>query len=192
MKQKLLLFGILLGILVLLFSIAVGFSSIIPNDLRMASAPRDFRSIENKHVAALAAIPPGEGEYLIDSVDVLSFEEEKDIELSLKALANSAGITMTVFTVPTFSPLSPDEYSGIIAEVWEYNYEDENWVLLAIGVEDGEIRYDTGTVFARNVPKDTMGAIVANRIEPFVKNGEWYNAINEGVLAIAGQSVRMQ
>jgi uncharacterized membrane protein YgcG len=146
-----------------------------------------YNDIPNAPVRALALIPPGRDEYVIDMVDVLTPEEERDLRLSLEALANSMDVEMTIFTVPNFSPLEPDQYSAIIAEVWEHNAETDRWVLLAIGVEDGEIRYDTSTKLATILTPEKIAAISKNRVEPQVKAGDYYMGFNEAVLAFGGQ-----
>jgi uncharacterized membrane protein YgcG len=184
-QKNVLVGGIALGAVALL--IAVTLSILASGQAEIARDHINYKDLDNKHLSAIAQIPPSPDEGIVDLTGVLSLAEQRDLRLSLLALANSMDVQMNVILVPTFEPTKPDEYSKVIAEVWEKNSGSEEWILLAIGVEDGEIRYDTSKGLASVLTREKMAAISADRIEPQLRVGDFYAGINEAVLAFAGQ-----
>lgn len=128
---------------------------------------------------------------LTDNADILTPDQESQIEAVLKELKVQRGIDFHLVTISYVGnyvkDVSTDDYAKLLFKQWEIGTEDRNdGVLLLIAQQDRELRIQLGDSYGskKNIP---MQVIIDHHITPNFKIGNFAVGIQSGVNQIAAE-----
>lgn len=131
---------------------------------------------------------PEPSNFLVDAAEAIPDEREGELNDTLRGIKNGMNVEIAVAIVKTTGGLSPEEYGIKLAEKWAPgDKENDRGILMVIATEDRTFRIETGYGLEGELPDSTLGGIADNYIIPHLKGNDWYSAVNDGALAIAGQ-----
>lgn len=127
-----------------------------------------------------------------DFADVLSAEEEAQLERKLVAYDDSTSNQVAIVTVKTLDGYPIEEYAVQLFRTWGIgNKNTNNGVLIIAAIEDRAIRIETGYGLEGAIPDITAAQIIRNDIGPSFREGNYYagfdKAVESIILAAAGE-----
>ncbi len=125
--------------------------------------------------------------YAVDTAGALSEEQLADLNLRLKAMDMDAH-QFAVAVVKTTAPLTIEEYAIKIAEKWKVGYEGlDNGAIIVLAVDDRKVRIEVGRGLEGDITDSEAGRIIDEAMIPYLKANAWYDAIVEGLNALANE-----
>jgi uncharacterized protein len=127
-----------------------------------------------------------------DFANVLSPEEEAQLEQKLVAYDDSTSNQVAIVTVPTLDNYPIEEYALQLFRTWGIgNKNTNNGVLIIAAINDRSIRIETGYGLEGAIPDITASQIIRNDIGPSFREGNYYEGFDKAVesiiLAAAGE-----
>ncbi len=133
---------------------------------------------------ALVPVPAHEGR-VTDLTGTLSAEQEARLEESLRLFEARQGSQIAVLLVPTTQPEAIEQYSIRVVEDWQLGREDvDDGALLLIANDDRNMRIEVGYGLEGALNDATAKRIIAEIITPYFRDGDFYEGIRAGVLAM--------
>lgn len=132
--------------------------------------------------------PGYENIFLNDYARVIPPESQDRLKAALKRLKDSAGVEMTVVTLPTRKDYSPSSSIEAFAQglfnYWGVGGKERNdGVLVLVATSDREMRVELGSAY--NQGYDVIAQDIVNRVfEPAFRNGQYAEGIEAGVTEI--------
>ncbi|MBO5137851.1 MAG: TPM domain-containing protein [Spirochaetaceae bacterium] len=122
-----------------------------------------------------------------DSGEVLSEEQESELEKFLTDVNTNTGIQMAVLTIPSLEGTAIEDYSIKVARDWKLGQaETDSGALLVVAVEDRELRIEVGYGLEPSLTDAKCGLIIRNVITPHFRNGDYGTGITEGIKNMVG------
>lgn len=127
-----------------------------------------------------------------DLGNVLSPEEEQQLERKLVAYDDSTSNQVAIVTIRTLDGYPIEEYALAILRQWQVgNKETNNGVVILAVIDDRQIRIETGYGLEGAIPDITASQIIRNDIAPAFRSDNYYEGFNKAVesiiLAAAGE-----
>lgn len=132
---------------------------------------------------AVAYISPGSPTgYVNDFADILTPEQENNLESKLIALAAGEGSEMSVVTVANLGGDTVENFAVGLFDEWGIGKKDkDNGLLLLIALEERELRLEVGYGLEGTITDAQAFWIVRDILTPAFKNGDYYGGINGAV-----------
>lgn len=130
--------------------------------------------------------PPSPARLVVDQAEILSPQEEAQLESKLVALDDTTGNQIVVLTVPELHGYDPFSFGHAVFEKWGVGQKDrENGVLVLVKPKTPDSKGELFIVVGYGLEGAIPDAI-ANRISdlemiPYFKNNDYYGGINKGV-----------
>ncbi len=127
-----------------------------------------------------------------DFANVLSPEEEQQLENKLVAYDDSTSNQVTIVTIKTLNGYPIEEYALKILRDWGVgNKQTNNGVVILAAIEDRQVRIETGYGLEGAIPDITASQIIRNDITPAFRQNNYYEGFDKAVesiiLAAAGE-----
>lgn len=132
--------------------------------------------------------------FVNDFADVLTSEQEANLEAKLSNLATSEGSEMAVVTVKDLGGDTVENYAVSLFAEWGIGKkEKDNGLLLLVAIDDREMRIEVGYGLEGTITDAQAYWIIRDVLTPAFKNEDYYSGINGAVdkvtEAITGSTV---
>lgn len=128
--------------------------------------------------------PEADG-WVTDVSGVMDDQAEEQVERMIQGIKDNNGYEIAVLLVPTLQGQSVEEYSMAIAEKWKVGTADkDDGVILLIATDDRKVRIEVGGGLEGGLNDGTSGEILDHVVLPFLKEGNYNEAVRQGVFAI--------
>lgn len=122
-----------------------------------------------------------------DYANVISKNDEQQINEYLSNVENQTGIQIAVLTVPSLKGEDIAAFGVKVAEKWKLGQKGEdNGALLLVAMEERELRIEVGYGLEGLLTDAKCGLIIRNVIIPEFKDGDYSGGIKKGVMNIGG------
>lgn len=139
-------------------------------------------------VAAVAqpALPQRQNKLVYDLADLLSANEERQLETNLRNYNNETSTQIVVVLEPSLGGEAAFDRSFRIADAWGIggSSENDNGVLIYVARDDRQIRIQTGYGTEGFLPDVKAKRVIDNIISPAFRNGDFYGGIEGATSAI--------
>jgi uncharacterized protein len=120
--------------------------------------------------------------FVSDFADILTPEQEANLNARLTTLANGEGSEMSVVTVPNLDGDTVENYAVSLFADWKIGKEGkDNGLLLLVAIEEREMRIEVGYGLERTITDAQAYWIINDVITPAFKNGDYYTGISGAV-----------
>jgi len=138
--------------------------------------------------SAPAAIPERPDGPILDAANILSPEDEAQLDAKLRSYNEATGRAIIVATVPSLEGQTIASYAQEIAENWDIGgQESENGVLLLVAPNERELQILTARGVQERMTDIMSGRIIRDVIIPQFRAGDMSRGIVAGVDAIVAQ-----
>jgi uncharacterized membrane protein YgcG len=134
-----------------------------------------------------SAVIPELSFFVVDASKVLSDLQKEDLEETVRGINNGLDLRAVAILIPSFGGISPEEYGAILVNKWREQSSNDRTIVLIISTEEGVVRVEVSGSLQKFIAESTLESIVTSYMVPHLKVGDWYSALNDGLLAIAGQ-----
>ena len=139
--------------------------------------------ISSAYLSALE-VPPLEGR-VNDQADILTVEEEQNLEQTLKNIETNTSSQFVLLTIISLLDENLEEYSMRVVEEWKLGQKDkDNGVLLLVALNERRIRIEVGYGLEPELPDGRCGTIIRSIITPAFRQGKYFDGINDAFLAM--------
>ncbi|WCL82133.1 TPM domain-containing protein [Saprospira sp. CCB-QB6] len=131
--------------------------------------------------------PPQPAEYAVDYANLLTADEEQQLEVFLKAAysRNREKIQLVVVTVPNLAGQNIKEYANGLARSWGIGDAERNdGFLFLIAKEERQARLEVGYGLEEKYPDLLCQEILDLTILPALKDGDYFKGVWEGSQSI--------
>ncbi len=118
-----------------------------------------------------------------DFAEILTPQQEQEIENKLVAFDDSSSIQIAVVTVKTLDGYEPVDYAVKLGRTWGIgNKKTNNGVILLVSTEEGNRRIFIAPGYGMEgaIPDIIAKRIVENDIIPYFRQGAYFEGINNG------------
>lgn len=131
------------------------------------------------------AVPAYDG-YVNDFAEVLSDEEEQQLESRLAATAQSEqGVEFALVTISSLEGEGVETVAQDFFDSWEIGKAgQDNGVLVLLAIQDRKIRIATGYGVEGSLPDAAAGRIIRDTMTPLLKDAKYYDAFDGAVSEI--------
>ena len=143
--------------------------------------------------ASVAAqeLPPRPDGPVYDGADILTPEQEAQLDARLRSLPVDTGNTIVVATVRDLGGESIEMYAVDLFANWGIGGEErDTGLLLLVAPNDRELRIETGYGLTPFIPDIFAGRVIREDITPRFKQGDYYGGITAGLDSIEAQLAR--
>jgi len=120
-----------------------------------------------------------------DLTGTLSAGQIADLDARLKTFSQQRGSQVAVLLVPTARPEAIEQFSIRVAEAWKIGRAGkDDGVILLVAKDDREMRIEVGYGLEGAIPDAIAKRIIAERITPRFREGDFYGGLSEGVTTI--------
>jgi uncharacterized protein len=120
--------------------------------------------------------------YVTNQTNVLTKEEESDLNLKLKTFEDSSSNQIFIFIANSLQGNSIEEVSQELFQKWKIGSTDKNnGVLIAIFIEDREFRIHTGYGLEGVLPDILTKRIQDEVMRPLFKTKDYFEGIDKGI-----------
>ncbi|MCP6727368.1 MAG: TPM domain-containing protein [Patescibacteria group bacterium] len=138
-------------------------------------------TITTRNVTAL----PEPTNYAVDAAGVLTTEQLNNLNELLKSYSEGYGQEIAIVIVKSTKPLEMEQYSIKLAEKWKVgNAKLDNGAIIVLATEDREVRLEIGYGLEENIPDSKAGRIIDDKMIPYLKSADWYNAVLYGAQGV--------
>ena len=144
-------------------------------------------STENQETVTTSNVTslPEPTNYAVDAAGVLSSEQLNNLNVLLKSYSEGYGQEIAIVIVKSTKPLAIEQYTIELAEKWKVgNAELDNGAIIVLATEDRKVRLEIGYGLEGNIPDSKAGRIVDEKMVPYLKSSDWYNALLYGAQGI--------
>ncbi|MBS1518662.1 MAG: TPM domain-containing protein [Bacteroidetes bacterium] len=153
--------------------------------LFFAAAWSAYAQTDLNQERSLADNPTQLKNYLVDETKILSPQERRDIVVKLVNEDKTTSNQIVVYLINSLNGESLEDVSIRLAEANKIGKKDKNnGVLLLIARQDRKIRIEVGYGLEGALTDANSSSIIRNVITPRLKEGNYYEGINDGVDAI--------
>jgi len=122
-----------------------------------------------------------------DFADMLTTDEEMQLEHKLLNFENESSNEITIVTVTDLGGLEVSEYATELGRKWDIGKKTKkNGVLILASKNDRKINISPGYGLSGALPDITCGRIIRNYIVPAFKEGNYYQGFESATTAIIG------
>lgn len=127
-----------------------------------------------------------------DYADVLSADQEAQLERKLVAYDDSTSNQVAIVTIKTLNGYPIEEYALRLFRSWQIgNKTTNNGALILAVIDDRQIRIEVGYGLEGAVPDITANQIIRNDIAPSFREGDYYEGLDKAsesiIKAAAGE-----
>lgn len=120
-----------------------------------------------------------------DLANVLSAQEEQQLEAQLVAYDDSTSNQVAVVLVKTLNDYPIEEYATKLFRDWGVgNKKNNNGVVILAAIEDRKIRIEVGYGLEGAIPDITANHIIENDIKPDFRAGDYYDGLSKAASSI--------
>jgi uncharacterized protein len=120
-----------------------------------------------------------------DLTGTLSAGQIADLDARLKIFSQQRGSQIAVLIVPSARPEAIEQFSIRLAEAWKIGRTGkDDGVILVVAKDDREMRIEVGYGLEGAIPDAIAKRIIAERITPRFRDGDFYGGLSEGVTTI--------
>ncbi len=120
-----------------------------------------------------------------DLTGTLSAGQIADLDARLKIFSQQRGSQIAVLIVPSARPEAIEQFSIRLAEAWKIGRAGkDDGVILVVAKDDREMRIEVGYGLEGAIPDAIAKRIIAERITPRFRDGDFYGGLSEGVTTI--------
>lgn len=131
-------------------------------------------------------IPPKSGKLVNDYAGVLTGNQKGSLERMLVIYADSTSNQIAIVIERDLGGDEPFTRSVDIAEAWGIGDEErDNGVLVYVAIDDRKMFIQVGRGLEGAIPDALAGRIIDYEITPEFKNGNYYEGLYHGVVALA-------
>jgi len=135
-------------------------------------------------MAAALDVPPLKGR-VNDTANLLSPEAATRLEQKLAGFERETSNQVAVLTLPSLQGDDIDQFAIRVAEQWKLGQQGkDNGVLLIIAQAERKVRIEVGMGLQGALPDITASRIIREVMRPYLKNGNFDQAVNAGTDAI--------
>jgi uncharacterized protein len=122
---------------------------------------------------------------VIDQTGTLTPAEKQPIEAKLAAFEQAKGSQVVVLMVPTIGPEPIEDFALRVTDAWKLGRAGvDDGVLFVIAKQQRKIRIHTGRGVQGTLTDAASKRIIAERVSPAFRNGDFAGGISAGVDAI--------
>lgn len=122
---------------------------------------------------------------VVDLTGTLARPEREALEARLQAFEQSKGSQVAVLLVPSIGPETIEEFATRVTDEWKLGRAGvDDGVLFVIAKQDRRMRIQTGRGVQGVLTDAVSKRIVADRVSPRFRAGDFAGGINDGVDAI--------
>jgi len=122
---------------------------------------------------------------VVDSANILSTAERESIAQSLASIRAKNGVQIAVLTVKTTQTESIEKFAVRVIDAWKLGAEKkDDGILLIVASNDRKMRFEIGYGIEGTVPDAIAKRIIASKITPAFKLGNYAAGILAGVESI--------
>jgi uncharacterized protein len=122
-----------------------------------------------------------------DYAGVLSKDQEHRLESLLRETEKQTASQVVLLTIPSLQGENLEDYSFRVAEKWQLGQKElDNGVLLLVSMQEKKIRIEVGYGLESTITDLKSGYIIRKFIVPEFKQGNFYQGISKGLVAITG------
>lgn len=120
-----------------------------------------------------------------DLANILSPQEEQQLERELVAYDDSTSNQIALVLVNTLDEYPIEEYATKLFREWGIgNKKNNNGVVLLAAIQDRKVRIEVGYGLEGAIPDITAGHIIENDIKPNFKSGDYYEGLSKAAHSI--------
>jgi len=135
-------------------------------------------------MAAALDVPPLKGR-VNDTAKLLSPEAATRLEQKLAGFERETSNQVAVLTLPSLQGDDIDQFAIRVAEQWKLGQQGkDNGVLLIIAQAERKVRIEVGMGLQGALPDITASRIIREVMRPYLKSGNFDQAVNAGTDAI--------
>ena len=145
-------------------------------------------------LALLLAVPAAAQDFpqltgrVVDQANLLSPEQELDLQSKSAALEAQSGRQFVVATVPSLGGIEIEDYGTRLGREWGIGREGEDdGVILLVAPTEKKVRIETGYGAEGFLPDILAGRIIRNQILPRFRQGDMAGGIMAGSNAVLQQ-----
>ena len=117
-----------------------------------------------------------------DQADVLSAQQESELESVLTAFETRKGVQIAVLTVATVAPEEIEQYSIRVVDAWKLGRQNvDDGALLLVAVDDRRVRIEVGRGLEGALTDLISNRIIDETIVPAFRAGDYPGGIAQGV-----------
>jgi uncharacterized protein len=121
-----------------------------------------------------------------DTANLLSPEAAARLEQKLAGFERETSNQVAVLTIPSLQGDDIDQFAIRVAEQWKLGQKDkDNGVLMIIAQAERKVRIEVGMGLQGVLPDITASKIIREVMRPYLKDGNFDQAVNAGTDAIA-------
>jgi uncharacterized protein len=122
---------------------------------------------------------------VVDLTGTLAAPDRESIAAKLKAFEAAKGSQVAVLMVPSIGPETIEEFSTRVTDVWKLGRAGvDDGVLFVIAMHERRMRIQTGRGVQGVLTDALSRRIIAERVSPRFRTGDFAGGINDGVDAI--------
>lgn len=119
---------------------------------------------------------------VVDSVNLLTAEQNKLLSEKLINFQKSKGSQIAVCIVPTTAPLTIEDYGIKLAGIWKIGRAKiDDGIIIIIAKNDRRMRIEVGYGLEQTVTDLRAGRIIDNIMAPEFRKGDFYRGIDASV-----------
>ncbi len=131
-------------------------------------------------------IPPLAGR-VNDYGDILNSSQETTLESLLREAENKTSSQVVLLTIPSLQGEVLEDYSMRVVEKWKIGQEKfDNGLLVLVAMKERKIRVEVGYGLEHIITDAKSSYIIRKLMVPFFKKGNYYDGINQGLIAVTG------
>lgn len=120
-----------------------------------------------------------------DYANILSHSTIEKLNTVLRRQWEGGGSQLTILTVPSLEGMPIEEYSIKVVESWQLGTKSkDNGVLFLLAMKDRKMRIEVGQGLEGVLPDAYARRILDNEVTPYMKRGEYDQAVISGVVGI--------
>jgi len=119
---------------------------------------------------------------IVDSVNLLTPEQNKQLSAKLLGFQNTKGSQIAVCIIPTTGPLTIEDYGIQLAQKWKIGRAKiDDGIIIIIAKNDRKMRIEVGYGLEHAVTDLRAGRIVDYMMAPEFRKGDFYKGIDTSV-----------
>jgi len=125
--------------------------------------------------------------YVLDNAQILSTEEEQQLNQQIEALKTESSNEIGIFTSPDLEGEDPAQFAVKVGRAWGIGTKDyNNGVIIIVSLTNPKrIFIGTGTGLEGALPDALAGQISRDEIAPKFKENKYYEGLSVGITSIS-------
>jgi uncharacterized protein len=139
--------------------------------------------------SALAAEPlaiPQLSARVTDLTATLSPEQVTSLDTALEKIEHDKGAQVAILLLPTTQPETIEQFGIRLAESWKIGrWKVSDGAIVIVAKDDHAVRIEVGRGLEGAIPDVVAKRVIAERMTPKFKDGDFSGGLNDGVSALA-------